>query len=370
MGHRACGPPPSTTKRSTCATAPARRGRARRRWRRASSTTPGRAIRRCGALSSAARSVSSPATCSPAARSPVRYNRGEPGAVNDRGTVAGGAGRRARRRMGCPAGTRRLRLRLPAAVLGDRAVRFQHRRPAGRERGRLVYLRTARREPARRGSRAGRDGRLTSHDGLDPPIAQQVVDALRADRHRHAVLPARRAERRLLRRPRRRHRHPPDRQPPRAGRGVHGERRLARRRATRRVLRRARPGHAQRRRRADERLLVERPHARDRGRDPDVRPRAGLRGAARARRPARDPRSAHQAGRAARRRRLGDQAAAIGARRAGLGSAATGQHRGPGQPVAHAGSRDRSSRRPRRGPPSTRTRSTAPPARSAAPNVR
>ena len=71
-------------------------------------------------------------------------------------------------------------------------------------------------------------------------IAQQVVAALRRDRHRHAVLPARRAERRLLRRPRRRHRHPPDRQPPRAGRGLHGERRLARRGQAGGVLRRAR----------------------------------------------------------------------------------------------------------------------------------
>ena len=90
-------------------------------------------------------------------------------------------------------------------------------------------------------------------------IAQQVVEAIRLAGHRHPVLPAGRAERRLLRRPRRRPRHPPDRQPPRAGRGLHGERRLARRRQAVGVLRRARAGHAQRRRGAHERLLVERP---------------------------------------------------------------------------------------------------------------
>ena len=96
--------------------------------------------------------------------------------------------------------------------------------------------------------------------------------------------------------------------------------------------------------RAHERLLVERPRARDRRRDRHGGPRARLRRAARAPRPARHPRPAHQARRAARRRRVRDQADPGGARRARVGPPATGQPRGARRPVARAGARARSTR--------------------------
>ena len=184
-----------------------------------------------------------------------------------------------------------------------------------------------------------------------PPPAHRRAPRRRCaapSRDRHPVLPPGCAERRLLRRPVRRPRHPPDRDPPRAGRGVHGDRCCHRDRASERVLRRAGPGDAQRVRRVDDGLLEQRPRPRRHRRDPVTRPAARLGCAARAPRPDGDPVAAHQAGRARRRSDAGRRPGSAIDRRGRVGTAAPGRHRGGGRPLVGAGRAG--ARRPRRRP--------------------